>query len=610
MNRGFNNVTVVDDRGHKNHSAQPPTDYIFPEEITMQAFSIKSYEPPETKSRSPFTKQAVPTKKKFTLPVLCRSQRRTSPAEASASPRTLQSDAVMDSRFQKETEHPHRDRTEKRTSPWHSSHAMPGVEILSDLEKMNVADDDSTINSDLLAAEMDDKHTSKKAMKKDNKKLNRALRRTVKFLECERAHKLSLQERVDTLSILVDQLQKSKDNEQSLNHLNVHTDHSLELKKQIVECQKQLKEERSKNQKLHEDAEALKKENIKMQEKMRVLMFQHMPNASVQFDDIGACNANVEETDDLIADYELGMELGSGHYGKVCIGIYLSNKKRYAVKVINKARINRFKDLQQVAMEVHVLKKYPHPNIVRLEEVIHAPLNLYLVTELCVMDLHKFHNDIGLSEFGAKHVILGILKPLYHLHSHGIAHLDLKPENVLISANAHMNNITHNDIRLCDFGLVTMASTPEQSKDIIRKGYACGTPGFFAPEMILKNAFEGRQADVWSLGCIILELTLGFTKEWIDSYDQIDSSPASFKRGLQKCLDEIAPENYPRHRKLLDIIHSCLSIDSMRRITSKDALIHAWLEDAIMNDEEDGRQDVPADSVSIHQKKDGYSIMC
>ena len=516
----------------------------------------------------------------------------------------------MDSRFQNEIEHPHRDRTEKRTSPRHSSHAMPPIDIISDLDKMDLADDDSTINSDLIEAAMEDKYPSKKEMKKENQKLNRALRRTLKFLECERAHKLSLQERVDSLSYLVDQLQKSKDTNQSLCRLNVHADPPLELKKQLVECQKQLEEERSKSRKIHEDGEALRKENIKMKEKMRVLMFQHMPNASVQFDDIGPCNPHVEETDDLVGDYELGMELGSGHYGKVCIGIDLSNKKRYAVKVLNKARISRFKDLQQVAMEVHVLKKYPHPNIVHLEEVIHAPLNLYLVTELCVMDLHKYHNDIGLSEFGAKHVIFGILKPLYHLHSQGIAHLDLKPENVLISANAQINSITHNDIRICDFGLVNMASTPEQSKDIIRKGYACGTPGFFAPEMILKNSFEGRQADVWSLGCIILELTLGFTKEWIESYDQIDTSPTSFKRGLEKCLEEIAPENYPRHRELLDIIHNCLSIDPMRRISSKDALVHAWLEEAIMSDEDGGRQDASVASVSIHQKKDGYSIMC
>ena len=79
------------------------------------------------------------------------------------------------------------------------------------------------------------------------------------------------------------------------------------------------------------------------------------------------------------------------------------------------------------------------------------------------------------------------------------------------------------------------------------------------------------------MGCIILEITLGFTQEWIDSYDQSEDNPAAFQKGLESSLSELCIEQYPDYESLLDIIHSCLSIDSSKRTTSEDALGHPWL---------------------------------
>uniref|UniRef100_A0A7S4EG71 Protein kinase domain-containing protein n=1 Tax=Pseudo-nitzschia australis TaxID=44445 RepID=A0A7S4EG71_9STRA len=81
----------------------------------------------------------------------------------------------------------------------------------------------------------------------------------------------------------------------------------------------------------------------------------------------------------------------------------------------------------------------------------------------------------------------------------------------------------------------------------------------------------------WSLGCIMLEITLGFTQEWIDSYDQASGNPATFQKGLECCLSELSMEQFPKYAGLLDILHKCLSINPSRRITSQDALEHSWL---------------------------------
>jgi serine/threonine protein kinase len=357
------------------------------------------------------------------------------------------------------------------------------------------------------------------------------------------------------------------------------------LQKEVKECRDEVELERRRANEMEEKLKIAQQENAKSLETMRLLMFNHIPSVSPRFKDIGPVNYGIEEVSGRVGDYELGKILGEGHYGMVQVGTDVNTRQAFAVKVLSKDRVRRFKDLEQMAMEVHVLKRYPHPNIIRLREVVHAPDNIYLVTELCLMDIHQFHNDASLSEEGAKHVILGILKPLEYLHSHGICHLDLKPENILISRSADLQNVSYKDIRLCDFGLVSMAKKPEKNKEVYRQGYACGTPGFFAPEMILKREFEGRLADMWSLGCIILELTLGFTQEWVDSYELIDEDPRGFQAGLEECLEAIPIEKYPLHHNLLDIIHFCLKIEPASRINSRYALQHPWIASITMADE-------------------------
>jgi serine/threonine protein kinase len=419
--------------------------------------------------------------------------------------------------------------------------------------------------------------------RKAGRRLERDFLKANRLLEIERSQKHALQGRLEDIENQLIHVRKSQGDEESWNRKYGHKMRTLQ--DEVKECRGELERERARANKMEEELEAARQENAKSQEQMRLLMFHHIPSVSPRFKDIGPVNYGIEEVSDRVGDYELGKVLGEGHYGMVQVGTNVKTGQNFAVKILSKDRVRRFKDLQQMALEVHVLKRYPHPNIVHLREVVHAPAHLYLATELCLMDIHQYHNGTGLSEEGAKHVILGILKPLEFLHSHGICHLDLKPENILISRSADVKNVTYEDIRLCDFGLVNMAKTPEKSKEVYRQGYACGTPGFFAPEMILKSEFEGRLADMWSLGCIILELTLGFTQQWIDSYELIDADPKAFQGGLEECLQEIAMDKYPLHQNLLDIIHSSLKIEPANRLKSRYALRHPWIASITMADE-------------------------
>jgi hypothetical protein len=406
-------------------------------------------------------------------------------------------------------------------------------------------------------------------------RMRKELQKSCRMLDMERYKNLALKHKLEDTER---QMKADKGSKSNNVLLEEYTRQITKLEEEVTHYQGEYEEERQRRQEVEEELEETRQENQRYSKQMDVVMFQHVPSVAPKFKDIGAVDYNIHESADSVGSYRLGDMLGKGYYGSVRIGFHKKNQQRYAIKLLNKSNINRFKDLQQIAIEVHVLKMYRHPNIVHLEEVVHAEDNIYVVTELCYMDLHRYHNETGLTLDSAREVIRGILRPLHHLHSHGICHLDLKPENILLTKSLDSHNARCEHVRLCDFGLVNMARKPDKSKDIIRTDYACGTPGFFCPEMVIHDRFEGRSADMWSLGCIILEITLGFTKEWIDSYDQADEDPAAFQKGLESSLNEICIEQYPNHDKLLDMIHSCLSIDSSKRITSEDALKHDWLE--------------------------------
>lgn len=400
------------------------------------------------------------------------------------------------------------------------------------------------------------------------------LEKTCRMLDLERLKNLAMRSKMESVEGQLQDLQESKSNQM----LEQYTRQVRQLHEEVSRHRELLESEKSKRRQLQGELDAAKKNVQRTEEQLSVLVFQHLPSVAPRFKDIGSVDYQIRESFGYVGPYQIGKMLGEGHYGSVRVGTNVDSGKKFAIKMLDKERITRFKDLQQVAIEVHVLNKYRHPNIVELEEVIHAPDNIYVVTALCSIDLHKFHNDIGLTEGSAKEVTLGLLRPLQFLHAHGICHLDVKPENILLTHTLDAHSLSHTHVRLCDFGLGNMARKPDQSKDIIRSGYACGTPGFFAPEM-MSNKFEGRIADMWSVGCVILEVTLGLTKDWIEYYEGADSDPDAFRRGLESSLRELSNEQYPLHGMLLDMIHSCLSIDTSTRITAGRALSHHWLSD-------------------------------
>lgn len=157
----------------------------------------------------------------------------------------------------------------------------------------------------------------------------------------------------------------------------------------------------------------------------------------------------------------------------------------------------------------------------------------------------EYFSEVSLAEFARRNrpIDNGILQKitkqicegLLHLHSFGISHRDIKPDNILIDQE-------HN-IKIIDFGFAT---SHEQEEVVV-----AGTPQYMAPELISKRNYDPLKADIWALGVMLYWLATGFfpqaaeTKKKKSSNnikkveDQCVQFPVSIHPGLEHLLRKI-----------------------------------------------------------------------
>ena len=131
------------------------------------------------------------------------------------------------------------------------------------------------------------------------------------------------------------------------------------------------------------------------------------------------------------------------------------------------------KELELQKREIEVLKICQHPNIIRLIDVFENPdfiyigkillLYLNIVLEHCSGgDLFQYldKRDFRITEDRARQIIHQLAASLFYLHSYGIAHRDLKLENILM-----VDQTDESELKLVDFGLSKMIGPSETSTD-------------------------------------------------------------------------------------------------------------------------------------------------
>ena len=388
---------------------------------------------------------------------------------------------------------------------------------------------------------------------------------------------------------------------------------NVRLKKQRDKAVTSLQTMQSQQKQLYDDFQLLRDKYDDLKSEMHRLLWDYIPKHCTDkpiknnpcFNEILQEDPTVFETCSRIGDYTIGPVLGEGQFADVKLCTQMVSKKQLAVKVLRKSKVVTLCSLRRIQTEINVLRKLEHPNIVTLVNVIHSPKSIYVMTELAGKDLFDFFdaNPMGVRGRTAREIVLGIVAPIVYLHSLGICHRDLKPENVLLFYDAsssskanegnhrNLEQINRRNIQICDFGHSAQNVRPGECslEDL------CGSPGFFAPEMILGGErHDGIAADVWSIGCIMLELTRGhdeFCNTWMTCYDfDILQDETKFESILKQAIGQVnesiksesvmldETEDGPfTFRKMTDFLNNLLTIDPTLRLDSRLMMSQPWL---------------------------------
>jgi len=187
--------------------------------------------------------------------------------------------------------------------------------------------------------------------------------------------------------------------------------------------------------------------------------------------------------------------LGCGGFGTVELYEHKVTGESYAMKGLSKGYIVKTGMQESVMNEKMIQSMLDSCFIVKLFDTYNGAQTLYFLLEVCLGgELYATYNRKGLygSEKHAKFYIAGVILAFDHCHIRKIIHRDLKPENVLLNDGGFP--------KLTDMGL---------AKFVIGKTYStCGTPDYFAPELIASIGHTNA-LDWWCLGILIFELMGG-----------------------------------------------------------------------------------------------------
>jgi len=153
-------------------------------------------------------------------------------------------------------------------------------------------------------------------------------------------------------------------------------------------------------------------------------------------------------------------------------------------------------------------------------------------------------------------VSLQILNALNYLHQMNRVHRDLKSDNVLMNSKG--------EFKLADFGMAVQLTNQTASLKTV-----VGSPYWMAPEILLERNY-GKEVDVWSFGCVVMEM--------------VDGVPPYFQYPPEKATKLIVENGAPPLRnaerassEVKDFISRCLEFDPRRRTTVDQLIQHSFI---------------------------------
>ncbi|CAF1193266.1 unnamed protein product [Adineta ricciae] len=188
--------------------------------------------------------------------------------------------------------------------------------------------------------------------------------------------------------------------------------------------------------------------------------------------------------------------IGSGAFGQAWLVQSKTDGKKFVMKEIKIAKMGK-KERDDSRKEVKVLSEMKHPYIVSYIESFEDASSLFIIMDFCDGgDLHsriQAQRGVYFPEEQILDWFIQITLALKHVHDRKVLHRDIKSQNVFLTSSG--------SAKLGDFGIAKVLNTTcELARTQI------GTPYYLSPEICQQRPYNNK-SDVWSLGCVLYELT-------------------------------------------------------------------------------------------------------
>ncbi|KAI9319083.1 kinase-like domain-containing protein, partial [Dichotomocladium elegans] len=260
-----------------------------------------------------------------------------------------------------------------------------------------------------------------------------------------------------------------------------------------------------------------------------------------------------------------GRYVGKGAGGSVRLCHRSTDSKPVAVKQFRK-RLSHESDkdyIKKITAEFCIGSTLEHSNVIKTLDIIQDGPNFYQIMEFCPNDLFTIVRSGIMSREEIACCWRQLLNGLDYLHGMGIAHRDLKLDNLVLD---HMGIV-----KIIDFGCSTVFKYPFDENIVPSKGIY-GSEPYIAPEQYIQPIYDPRQSDVWSCAIIFICMTIR-QFPW--------RVPRLSDRAFRAFANNQAQQQYrilrllPRESR--PIIGALLDLDPRRRPTLKMLLDDEWV---------------------------------
>jgi len=286
-------------------------------------------------------------------------------------------------------------------------------------------------------------------------------------------------------------------------------------------------------------------------------------------------------------------EIGHGAFGKVLLAVVKKTGEKVAIKKV-------FQDRRYKNRELPIMLELHHPNIVELKSYYKTKAEnksddeffLNCIMEYVPMTLSNLISKNRKMKTKFPPILLKLfsfqmLKCIGYLHSLGICHRDIKPQNILIDPKDWT-------LKLCDFGCAKHLVKTESNISYICSRF------YRPPELILGANFYSPQVDVWSMGCVIAELVINLPifqgKSATDQLKEIIKVLGTPTAEEIKNIGgkQIKVEKLPKYHKqkwrdyfkgkindelYFDLVDKLLVYEPNKRLTPYQAMCHAFFDE-------------------------------